>query len=154
MYLLEMTMPDETTEAAWTRLMRAQGAALSHVEAALKDAGLPPLAWYDVLLEVERAGKAGIRAIDLQQKLLLPQYGISRLLSKIEAAGYVSRQSSTEDGRSQEIVITAAGRQLRRRMWAVYGPAIEQAVGSKLTARERETLAGLLEKLTSPRADA
>lgn len=146
-------MPDETTEAAWTRLMRAQGTALSHIEAALKDAGLPPLAWYDVLLEVERAGKLGIRAIDLQQKLLLPQYGISRLLSKIEAAGYISRQSSTDDGRSQEIVITTTGRQLRRRMWAVYGPAIEQAVGSKLTAPERETLAGLLEKLTSPRAD-
>ncbi|MBO6519864.1 MAG: winged helix-turn-helix transcriptional regulator [Rhodospirillales bacterium] len=153
MYFFTMTMPDETTEAAWTKLMRAQDRALSHVEAALKDAGFPPLAWYDVLLEVERAGKSGIRAIDLQQKLLLPQYGISRLLSKIEAAGYISRQLSAEDGRSQEIVITATGRQLRRRMWAVYGPAIEQAVGCKLTPSERKTLTGLLEKLTSPPAD-
>lgn len=133
--------------------MRAQATALAHVEASLKDAGYPPLTWYDVLLEVERAGAAGIRAIELQQRLLLPQYGVSRLLSKIEAAGYISRQSSTDDGRSQEIVITTSGRKLRRDMWAVYGPAINQAVGCKLTAAERKDLAALLEKLAAATPD-
>ena len=44
----------DASVAAWTRLVRAQAAALGSVEGALKGAGLPPLAWYDVLLEVER----------------------------------------------------------------------------------------------------
>ena len=58
---------------AWARLMKAQRVALARVEAGLKRAGLPPLAWYDVLLELERAGKAGLRPFELERALLLEQ---------------------------------------------------------------------------------
>ena len=74
----------ESTEEAWTHLVRAHHAVLSGVERALKRDGYPPLAWYDCLLELDRAGDGGLRPLELEKRLLLPQYGLSRLLKRIE----------------------------------------------------------------------
>ena len=148
MYLAIMKKPTETTVSAWARLLRARETAVATAERALKEADLPPLAWYDVLLEVEGAGKDGIRQFELQDELLLPQYGLSRLIDRIDCAGYLARQDCADDGRGHQLVITPTGRRVRKRMWSVYSEAIERAVGEKLTATEAATLADLLGKLT------
>ena len=56
--------PSEAVVSAWVGLLRAQRRALGLVEERLKAAGLPPLAWYDALLELERAGAAGMRPFE------------------------------------------------------------------------------------------
>jgi hypothetical protein len=43
---IEAREPCEATILAWARLVRAGQAVLAEVEADLKTAGLPPLAWY------------------------------------------------------------------------------------------------------------
>lgn len=141
-----MPKPSSTVVLAWSRLVRAHGAALGHVERALKDAGLPPLEWYDVLLELERAGP--LRPRDLQGRLLLAQYNLSRLLDRMAAAGSVGKQPCAEDGRGHVVAITEEGRALRLRMWPVYARSIEGAVGERLSEQEAETLASILAKLT------
>jgi hypothetical protein len=45
------------------------------------------------------------------------------------------------------IVIAAAGRDIRRRMWAVYGPTIQRALGDRISPKQAETLDALLGKL-------
>ncbi|WP_282610504.1 MarR family winged helix-turn-helix transcriptional regulator [Pelagibius sp. Alg239-R121] len=139
--------PNETAVRAWTQLMRAQNAALTQVEQSFKDAGFPPLTWYDVLWELERGDRAGMRPFELESHLLVPQYGLSRLLDRVEKAGYVERRPCDGDGRGQVVVITKLGRQLRRRMWQVYAPALNSAVADRLTAKETATLSRLLGKL-------
>lgn len=141
-------VPNQTVISAWVQLMKAQQMALSHIERSLKAAKLPPLVWYDVLLEVERAGTAGLRPFELERAMLLAQYNLSRLVDRIELAGYVARQTCEDDGRGQLIVITPEGQALRKRMWPIYAGAIETAVGSKLTTEEAATLEGLLGQLT------
>ena len=111
--------PAEGTIRTWARLMKAQNQALGSVEGALKAAGLPPLAWYDVLLETERAGKDGLRPFELERAMLLAQYNLSRLVDRMAAAGYVERRPCANDGRGHLIAITEAGRAMRRRMWPV-----------------------------------
>lgn len=143
-----MTKPTDNTINAWVGLVRAHTRALSTIEAALKQAGLPVLEWYDVLLELERAEDQGIRPFELQNALLLPQYGISRLVDRLEKAGHLKRASSTDDGRGQLLFITATGKDVRRQMWSVYAAAIEEGIGSKLSPMEAETLAHLLSRLT------
>lgn len=140
--------PSDSVVRAWTGLIRAQAHTMRQVETALKAAGLPPLAWYDALLELDRAGKTGLRPIELEQMLLLPQYGLSRLLDRLARAGYVQRRAVVGDGRGQLIVITRAGRGMRRRMWRVYAKAINAAVGDHLSDRQAAILAGLLAKLS------
>ena len=140
-------MSDKSAEAtirAWARLMKAQSQALGSVEGALKAAGLPPLAWYDVLLELERAGKPGLRSFQLQAAMLFQQYNLSRLVDRMAAAGHVAKAPSPEDGRGLVLTITASGRALRRRMWPVYAAAIEDAVGRHFSDAEARQLAGLL----------
>jgi DNA-binding MarR family transcriptional regulator len=136
--------PSQTVERAWARLIRAQRAALGAVESALKAAGLPPLAWYDALLELERAGAAGLRPFELERAMLLEQYNLSRLIDRMEKAGYLERQPCAEDGRGQVVVITTAGKALRRRMWPVYAAAIEDAFGRHLSEQQAKSLDALL----------
>ena len=91
-----MIDPQPTTTAVWTRLIRAGSALTDQIEAALKAQGLPPLGWYDVLWEIEKAAAGGIRPLVLQDRLLLPQYGLSRLIERLDRAGYVTRQPCAE----------------------------------------------------------
>ncbi|NQV84050.1 MAG: winged helix-turn-helix transcriptional regulator [Rhodospirillales bacterium] len=110
-------------------------------------AGLPPLSWYDALLELDRVGEGGMRPFELERHLLLAQYSLSRLLDRIETAGYVVRQVCEEDGRGQVVAITSSGKAIRLRMWPVYAAAIQKAVGHHITEGEAITLSGLLGKL-------
>ncbi|MBN9264016.1 MAG: MarR family transcriptional regulator [Hyphomicrobium sp.] len=136
--------PSEITIRAWARLMRAQQLVLASIERDLKVARLPPLVWYDVLLEVERAGEAGLRPFELERAMLLAQYNLSRLIDRIEHAGYVERRSCEDDGRGQLVAITDRGKAIRRKMWPVYARAIEAAVGRHLSPKQAEALDDLL----------
>jgi DNA-binding MarR family transcriptional regulator len=138
------TQPSESVVKAWARLTRAQQLALAAIEAALKKADLPALSWYDALLELERAGERGLRPFELEHEMLLAQYNLSRLIERLSRARYVSRQVCKDDGRGQVLVITPAGKAMRRRMWSVYGPAIQAAIGTRLSEAEIERLTALL----------
>ncbi len=137
--------PTDDAIAAWVRLNRAQRFVLAAVERALKAQGLPPLGWYDVLLELSRAG-GPLRPVELEGRLLLAQHNVSRLLERMEAAGLVARTRHALDGRGQDVRLTDAGHGMRQRMWAVYGPAISIHVGGPLGGGATE-LAGLLDRL-------
>src|SRR4029453_3402568 len=136
--------PAEGTIRAWARLMKAQNQALASVDGALKAAGLPPLGWYDVLLETERAGRDGLRPFELERAMLLAQYNLSRLIDRMAAAGYVERRPCADDGRGHLIAVTEAGRACRRGVGPVYPRAIGAAVGRRLSAKQAATLGELL----------
>lgn len=137
-------------ESAWVHLVRAEEAVVAAVEAEVKAAGLPPLAWYDVMLELSRPQSApGLRQNELERRLLFRQYNLSRLLDRLEEANYVERRQCPEDGRGQVVVATAAGRNFQKKMWPVYRDAIARHFASKLTNKEAAELGRLLEKLTT-----
>ncbi len=142
-----MIEPDRDTQAAWVALMKTSRRLLEVVEAALKSAGLPPLAWYDALLEFEKAGNEGVRPFELKTRLLLPQYGTSRLLDRMVNAELVERLDCEDDGRGQIVRISEKGRSVRKTMWPVYARFLSEEVGAKLTSGESIQLVKLLSKL-------
>lgn len=135
------------TVEAWIALQSASRTVLERIESALKRAGLPPLGCYDALLEIEKAGPEGVRPFALTERLLLPQYGTSRLLDRIEKAGLIKRLACDDDGRGQVVVITEQGRAMRNKMWPLYAEELRRGVEQKLAPSEIETLAQLLRKL-------
>jgi DNA-binding MarR family transcriptional regulator len=139
-----MTMPSDTTVQTWIRLARAYNAAMSDIEQTLIDNDLPPLSWYDILLELQRVGDTGLRQFELEHTLLLKQYGVSRLVERIEKAGYLSREPCKEDGRGKRLIITGEGEELRQRMWMIYGPKLQEIFGHKLTQEQCKELGILL----------
>ncbi len=142
-------MDGATTEVqgAWRALLSVSKALLEEIEKRLKAEGLAPLTWYDVLLEVEKAGQEGIRPFELQERLLLPQYGMSRLLDRIEAACLVRRETHDADRRGQIVYLTPEGAAMRARIWPVYSRFLSERVGGRLSGAEAIALGDLLRKL-------
>jgi DNA-binding MarR family transcriptional regulator len=139
--------PTENAVKAWYRLVRAQQAILTRVEEHLKRAGFPSLEWYDVLLELDHAETGTMAQAEVQNRILLAQYNLCRLVDRMERDGLVQRRPSPEDGRSNLLVITENGRAMRKAMWPVYAAAIEEHFGSRLTCPEAMSLDTLLSKL-------
>ncbi|MER8700711.1 MULTISPECIES: MarR family winged helix-turn-helix transcriptional regulator [unclassified Mesorhizobium] len=145
-------IPSPPAIKAWARLMRVSRQLLERAEDALKDSGLPPLAWYDILHELAEAGEGGLRPFQLTERTLFAQYNISRLLARLEADGQVEKLPVADDGRGQTVRVTDKGRETRRRMWAVYGRSIAELVGSRLSNVELDALSALLGRLRDPPA--
>jgi DNA-binding MarR family transcriptional regulator len=139
----------DTTAQAWIAIMRAQQRLLRAIESDLKKAGLPPLGWYDVLWELVRAEEGKLRPFEIEERTLLAQYNLSRLIDRLEREELVSRETFAEDGRGRWVVITETGRALRERMWTVYSKAIEVHVGSKLDEPAATALVNLLARFSA-----
>lgn len=139
--------PSDTVTRAWVRLMRAREAVLGAIEADLKAADVLPLAWYDVLLELTREKDGRLRPADIEKKTLLPQYGLSRLIDRLEKEGLVARAPHEDDARGQWVVITEKGRAAQARTWKVYAKSIQRHVGEKIDEKSAATLGDLLERL-------
>jgi DNA-binding MarR family transcriptional regulator len=140
--------PSEAVVDAWIGLMRAQQRLLGQIEADLKSAGLPPLSWYDVLWELVRSPQSRLRPFEIEERTLLAQYNLSRLIDRLEKAGLVQRQTFDQDGRGHWVVVTGDGRALQKRIWKVYAKAIEDNFGAKLSEADAATLTSLLARFS------
>jgi len=142
-------MPSRQTEHAWVSLTRVQQILLARVESALKAAGLPPLSWYDVLLELSRAPETGLRQYEIGERVLLNKHNLSRLIDRLERDGLLKRQACDADGRGNMVKITKKGLQLKNEIWPVYARAIQELIGEPLSAAQvrslNEIMASLLE---------
>lgn len=145
--MLRMTKLTNNAEQTWIALARSYRTILEEVERSFKRAGLPPLGWYDVLLEVERAGQSGIRPYALQKRLLLPQYGISRLLDRLEREGLIKKLQCEEDKRGFEVCITEKGQKIRQDMWPIYADALSRTIQSPMSPDALQTISKLLTPL-------
>jgi DNA-binding MarR family transcriptional regulator len=144
-----MAKPSKSVVDAWIALNRAQRFAFEAIEAELKSAGFPPLAWYDVLLELWREPGGRLRQSELERKMLFPQYGISRLIDRLEREKLVRRERCDDDARAYWVAIRDRGLALRQRMWPLYAAAIQRHLGEKLSDQEAAHIAEGLRKLVS-----
>jgi DNA-binding MarR family transcriptional regulator len=157
---VEMAMDKDRLLRAWSHFLGTQPLAVRAIERRLAAAGQPPFAWYDVLLELERAGGRE-RIGTLAEKLVVEPYNMTRLLDRLERAGLLRRERATGDRRGALAVLTDAGRTTRRRMWPLYEKAILE-VFSSLTDNDAESLIRIMKKViedlredrSSPRTDA
>jgi len=139
---------------AWATLLTAHAVLVEAIEAALAEAALPPLAWYDVLWELDKAGAAGLRMHELARRVVLSRPNLSRLADRLEAAKLIERRDSSADGRGYDLVATRAGLALRKKMWTVYSAQIEKVFSRHLSAAEARGLSEALARaIKAARAD-
>ena len=113
------TLGDEQL-AAWRAFLRAHSAMLRRIGRDLEEAELPPLPWYDVLAALRDADGRRLRQVELAERVLLSNSGLSRLVDRIERAGLVRRVSCPSDRRSFHVELTDSGSEMLERMWPVY----------------------------------
>jgi DNA-binding MarR family transcriptional regulator len=143
---------DEAELATWRAFLNAHAVLIERIEADLKEHGLPPLSWYDVLWPLRRAENQRLRMNDLAQQVVLSRTGLVRLVDRIEAAGLLRREPVPEDGRGSYAVITREGAATLRRMWPVYRRHIQQDFLDPLgsgAGRLRAALEAIVEKSTA-----
>jgi DNA-binding MarR family transcriptional regulator len=117
---------DEDRVAAWRAVLLAQSRALRAIERDMEAAGVVSLGWYDVLLELNAAPDRRLRMQDLAARAVLSRTRISRIVTELEAAGYVVRRPDPDDRRAALATITPAGRAALKRAAPTYLAAIEE----------------------------
>src|SRR5436190_4793296 len=123
---LNRTSPDMTKPPisdpgaeAWARLLAVQATLVERIEAVLSSAGLPSLTWYDVLWELEKADGHRLRMHELARGVVLSRSNVTRLIDRLENAKLIAREHCDDDRRGAFAVLTAKGKDMRKRMWSV-----------------------------------
>jgi DNA-binding MarR family transcriptional regulator len=132
---------------AWRSLLNAHAALTERIEKALAAAGLPPLAWYDVLWALYRSPDHRLRMSELAGHTVVTRSGLTRLVDRMEAAGAVERRPAPGDRRGAYAVVTDAGHDLLRRMWPVYGACVRDGFAATLSEQELAVLRDALGRI-------
>lgn len=131
---------------AWSHFLGAHALALRAVDARLKGAGQPPLAWYDALLEIDRAG-GRLRIGELGERLVIEPYNMTRLVDRLEKEKLLRRERAEGDGRGAVVVLTDKGAELRRKMWPHYRKAIEDVFAGAIGDKDADAMVRSLKKV-------
>lgn len=138
--------PDPKSRA-WRLFLLAHTLLLERIETQLSEAGLPPLAWYDVLWELEKAQQRKLRMHELADRIVLSRSNLTRLADRLEEASLISREDCADDRRGYFLVLTSAGMEVRRKMWKVYGPQSDVLFGQHLSEAAARTVADSLAQM-------
>ncbi len=138
---------DGKREAAWRAMITAHATVVEKIERALHEAGLPPLGWYDVLLELSAAPVCRLRMHELARAVVLSRSGLTRLVDRLEKAGLLRREPDLSDRRGAFAVLTDEGKDMLRRMWPVYAAGIAEHFGRHISDEEAHALTEALSRV-------
>ena len=145
---------DQAGVAAWESLLRVHAAVVPVLDREVQLATGLPLAWYDVLLELNAAPDRRLRMTDLGDRVVLSRTRVSRIVDELVANGLVNRDGNPADRRSAFAVITEAGRRRLRAAAPVYLASIARHFTVQLTKAEAMTVRAAFDKvLRAVRAD-
>lgn len=136
--------PSGTTDVraaaeAWEELFRAQVAIMRRLQ---RDPiwDRVSLREYDVLFTLSRGPAEGLRLRDLGESSLLSQPSLSRMVERLEEAGWVRRAPVAGDGRGVIVALTEEGARLQREVGRRHVQAIAHYVGGALDETQLATL--------------
>lgn len=149
-----MNVKSALPTAAWPPFLRVHAEIVAAIEHGLAAAGLPSLAWYDVLWALAQAPGRALRMSALADAMVLSRSHLSHLVARLEAEKLVIRRKSADDGRGAEAVLTDKGAGLRSAMWPTYRDAIEQHFARHLRPGDAHALEAILRRLLASRRAA
>ena len=145
--------PGDVRFESWPLLLEAHAALIDRLEAELKARGGPPLAWYDVMVQLSSAPDAALPMKELADSLLLSRSGATRLVDRMASAGYVERAPCATDRRVVYARLTPEGREVFERARPDHVRAVERYFSEHLSEEEARVLRGVFEKVVSAARD-
>jgi DNA-binding MarR family transcriptional regulator len=142
-------MPKELSQQgleAWKGLLLAHATLVELIDREMAQANLLPLDWYDALLALEDAPNYRLKMSDLADQVLLSKSGLTRLVDRLEAKGYIRREACRADRRVAYAVITPEGLKAREDSWPTFRAAIQEHFVSQLSDQEVDVLGTALMK--------
>lgn len=138
---------------AWRAVVTSHAAVSDRVQKALAAADLPPLSWFEVLAAVKRSPTGRPRMSELAAWLTLSRGGMTKLVDRLQEAGYLERVSCAEDRRALQAELTPRGERMLEEMEAVYEAELERHLRT-LTGEEATLISAALQKVTGSTCDA
>lgn len=142
--------PDDRTpdlQPLFSDLVRLETELWNAVEARLRVEHGITLPFYEFLRVIART--PGCRVHDIAAELTITVGGTSKIVDRIEAAGYCARQANPGDRRSSLLFLTPAGKRLLPRASATVDRELQARLGAALTERSLAQLAKTLARLRS-----
>ena len=129
---------------AWVHLLRAHATLRRSMDANLLAAHELTINDYEVLLALAHAPDRRMRRVDLAERVLLTQSGITRLLQGLERGGLVERADCPTDRRVVYALLTEEGYARLREASRTHLDDIRSLFAARFTQDELETLERLL----------
>jgi DNA-binding MarR family transcriptional regulator len=123
-----MAINDSLEEEVLIALVRAAWLAGERSTAITAAAGLSP-SQYNVLRILRAAGRSGLSCNEIGERMVTRDSDLTRLISGLERAGFVVRQTDAKDRRRSINRITPAGRALLARLDHDVSQAAKQTMG-------------------------
>jgi DNA-binding MarR family transcriptional regulator len=102
------------------------------------------LSWFEILHLLARRG--GCRVQDMAEEFAITVGGTSKVVDRIEAAGYCVRRANPNDRRSSIVELTRAGRRVLERAMKVFEHELELRVGAVVSEQELRKFTATLAK--------
>jgi DNA-binding MarR family transcriptional regulator len=102
--------------------------------------------WYDVLVTIRLSGGA-MRMSELAEMALISRSAATRLVDKIEEAGYVERHVCPTDRRGMEVSLTAEGRKVQERAAPIVLRRLQKHFGAYLDEEQAVAMADTFERI-------
>jgi DNA-binding MarR family transcriptional regulator len=99
-----------------------------------------PLIWFDLLNRLREAPEQRMRMSDLKDASLFTKSGITRLIDRIEASGFVTRVRSGNDRRGVYVAITREGNDKINEVWPDHVASIWKHYGQYLDADDMDAI--------------
>ncbi|HUZ27774.1 MAG TPA: MarR family transcriptional regulator [Solirubrobacteraceae bacterium] len=138
---------------AWRAVVNSHAAVTERVQRALTAGDLPPLSWFEMLSAVKRSPTGRPRMSELADYLTLSRGGITKLVDRLQEAGYLQRVDCPEDRRGLEAELTPAGEKMLAEMTAVYETELSRHLRT-ISAEEAGLIKTALEKVTGSTCDS
>ncbi len=126
----------DRADQSWGWLLFAHAKVLDALEADLLEQHDLPLIWFDLLNRLREAPEQRMRMNDLKNASLFTKSGITRLIDRIEAAGFVTRIRSSQDRRGVYVAITRAGNDKINQVWSDHVASVWKHYGKHLDASD------------------
>jgi DNA-binding MarR family transcriptional regulator len=131
---------DDRRLDAWRAFLTAHARVLRRLDEELRREHDLTLAEYDALLQLAQAPDRRLRMTRLAGLVLLSKSGVTRLIDRLEADGFVQRTQCASDARGAEAVLTPAGLDRLRGAARTHLSGIERYFLAALDSSELSTL--------------
>lgn len=132
-------------EELFSELVRFETEIWNVVDARLREEFDLPLSRFEPMQVIVRTNNC--RVYDIADQLGMTVGGVSKLVDRIEAAGYCERRSNPQDRRSSLIELTSEGEELFIRASAAFEMELDRRIGSVLSEKASDDLVSLLSRL-------
>lgn len=132
---------------AWRLFLTAHSEVIDALASELQAERDLPLTWYEVLLYLSRAEDGRLRMHELAESLLLSRSALTRLVDRVERAGYVERVTCESDRRGLFVQLTESGRQAFAAAAPVHLRGIEEHFTGMLSPTEARTIARVMARI-------